>query len=62
MEEWREIPGFPRYEASQDGKIRSKSRHTTKGNVLRPDERGFVTVKVKIEARELARLAWGTLK
>lgn len=54
---WRDIPGYPGYEASQNGKIRSKPHHTTKGNLLREHE-GMVTLKVRLPVRTLVGLAW----
>ncbi len=35
MTEWKPIPGWPIYEASDDGKIRSIDRTTSAGNPLR---------------------------
>lgn len=44
MSEWRDIPSFPNYQASDDGEIRNKRR----GNILKPSSDRYGYLKMSL--------------
>lgn len=55
-ETWRDIPGFPDYQASNLGRVRSRKWGTWK--VLRPTEHsrtGYLVVSLRVDGRYIAR-------
>ena len=47
-EKWKEIKGYPNYEISNMGRVRSKPREGTKGGIVKQFIRGGTYYKVKI--------------
>lgn len=53
-EEWRDIPGFDRLEASSLGRIRSHSRSGVKCLAQRPNLWGYLSVKPYINGKQVS--------